>query len=179
VSVLRIVAAICCLLLLSAPPLKAQGNTLRDPALPLSLPLPSGWRVADSPQSRFKIGIAASPVDGFLPNVNILKEESPLSLADYVSANLKGLKEESEKGEQFTDFRVVKQAVVKTKSGVTVTRVVCLVTVTAMGIRLRNQVYAVAGKGDVKYIITYSIPESVGSKFDSAVIASMTGFTLD
>ncbi len=178
-SILRIVAALCCCLFLSSAPSNAQDAAIRHPTGAFTVPVPPGWKLIDNPGLKYKMGYSPSPLDGFIPNVAITEETFSGSLAEYVASSIQGMEEESRKGEILTDFHFVKQAEVTSKSGVKMIRVIYLATGVAKKISMRNQVYAVAGKGDIKYIITYSFPESAEIKFDTIIIKAMSGLKVD
>src|SRR4051812_4395712 len=80
------------LTLAAAPALLAaeQGDRV-EAAGEFSYTAPAGWHVKTLPQSKYPIAFA-DPVNGFAPNINVIREGFSRSVQDYVRANLETMR---------------------------------------------------------------------------------------
>ena len=109
-------------------------------------------------------------MDGFTPNVCIVDEEYAGTLEAYDTAGLAIQKKVT------TNFEPLWHASMTTKSGLHgIYNVYRMQTQSTM---LRDVQYIFAGKGNTKYVVTYSIPESQGTQYDAAIQDSAATFAL-
>lgn len=147
----------------------ASGTELGEPGGGFAFTVPDGWQVREFPGLKYKIAHTA-PTNGFAPNLNVLDEQFPGSIEDYAAANLKTL------ARVFAEFRNLGQSPFVTNAGLKGVRLVTQAR--QQKFLLRQIYYFLPGKGDKKYVVTFSALLEDGAKYDPVVDASVKTFTL-
>lgn len=146
-------------LLAAGPIVEAAGGFSYTP--------PKGWQTREFPESKYKIAHSA-PVNGFAPNINVVDETFPGTISDYAKVNLQNLRT------GLADFKLLRQTAFTTGAGLKGLKLV--IQSNHQGRTIRQVFYALPGKGAKKYVVTFSAPAEVGSKYDSAVDAALKTF---
>lgn len=128
---------------------------------------PAGWRLAESPVSRYRIA-AAPPSGGFAANINVLYETRPgVSLERTVEINLAGMRR------QMSGFELIERSEFVTDSGDRSIKVVGEFT-DSPG-RLRSSWYFFDA-GDRKLIVTCSRLASQPGELDATFDRTLKSF---
>jgi hypothetical protein len=165
------------ILLLSASalaflPARADGGpTVVQPGL-FSYQAPPGWTVQESPVSKYKISLAA-PVNGFAANINVVIENAPVSMNDYVTASLNGLKSAT----ALQDVKILSQEPFTTAAGLAGQKIVVTDTMNKIGVR--QTFYFFDGGSDNKLVITASCAQPDGAADAVLFDAAMKTLTLE
>ena len=147
----------------------APGTRVVEPEGGFSYTAPAGWRVMTFPGLKYKIASAA-PVKGFAPNINVVDQQYHGSIQDYVRMNLAGIRK------QFIQFKYMGQSPFTTSGGL---KGVKMVIQSKQANRLlRQEFFLLPGKGDRKYVVTFSVLAGEGSRYDSLVASAVRTFTV-
>jgi hypothetical protein len=131
--------------------------------------VPQGWRTGNLQQVKYKIAYT-TPVKGFAPNVNVVDESFKGSIQEYVQRNVAALEK------QFSQFKNLGQSAFKTTSGLNGVKLVS--EAEQQGNKLRQVFFFFPGKGDKKFVITFSALAEEGKKYDAKVEKSLKTFVL-
>lgn len=145
-----------------------EDKTIEAPGV-FSYKVPEGWRVVEVAQVKYKVAVA-TPVDGFAPNINIVEEEFKGSMDEYLQGNLKILEK------SLPGFKNLGQRAFTTNSGVKGVKVTAQTE--QQGKVLRQVFFLLRGKGDLKFVITFTALANDGNKYDAAVEKALKTFVL-
>lgn len=162
---------IAAILLTVAPLLAADvGKRHREAVGKFSFCPPQGWTMQNIPGMKYSI--AAGPAaNRFAPNINVVDENSRMTLNDYVETNKKML------AKAFKGYKELGKSEFKTTSGLKATR---LVTQSDQeGTMVRQTFYFFAAKGDRKVTATCSALASGGKALDEVFEASLKTFAIE
>jgi hypothetical protein len=148
----------------------AGAETVSAPGV-FSYEAPAGWTVENSAISKNPIARDA-PHNGFAANLNVVIEQYPGTLDDYVAANMKAISATP----LFVNFNVVEQKSFTTASGVRGARVVAD---DKLGkVDMRQTFYFFAGSSMNKIVVTASSRAADGDHFAPIFDAAMKTFTV-
>jgi hypothetical protein len=157
-------------LLLTTRPAPAQdaGSQVTLPGL-FSYQAPSGWKVQDSPISRYPVAFDV-PQNNFAANLNVVVQTYPDSLANYVAAN----RQQMSKAPVFTHFQIIDQQPFATANGAQGIR---MVVKDGVGKQDLQQIfYFFEGAADRKFVVTASSLEGDGGRYAPIFDASLKTF---
>lgn len=130
---------------------------------------PNGWRVTEIPGLKYRVAVT-TPAQGFAPNINVVDESFSGTIQEDVRRNLEAL----QKG--LPEFKSLGQSAFTTTSGLKGAK---LVTQSRQqGRLLRQVIYFLPGRGDRKYVVTFSGLAEEGGKYDPQVDAAVKTFVL-
>lgn len=133
---------------------------------------PENWVMREMPG--FKYQFAFGPkINNFTPNINFVDQNAPSTIDDYVAGNLQALQQMAV--DEKRSLKVIGQGEFTTDSKKSGTRVV---TETAYeGNPVRQTFYFFAGKNDIKFVITCTVPAEGGAGYDKTCDSSIKTFT--
>ena len=132
---------------------------------------PENWVMREMPG--FKYQFAFGPmVNKFTPNINFVDQSVPSPIDDFVAGNLGALQQMA--AAENRSLKIVTQGEFTTDSNRSGTRVI---TETAYQCDPVRQVfYFFQGKGDIKFVITCTVPAEGGQSFDKTCDSSIKTF---
>jgi hypothetical protein len=129
---------------------------------------PEGWKIVEFPGLKYRIS-HRDPVGGFAANINVVDEVAPLSLEEYVDANVETM------GNAFADMKLLGRTALETEDGEPSVK---LVTERHSEGALLRQTYYFFDGGRRKFVVTCTAPASDGASLDPVFDASMKTFRL-
>ena len=132
---------------------------------------PENWVMREMPG--FKYQFAFGPMTNkFTPNINFVDQSVPATMNDFVEGNLGALQQMA--ADEKRSLRILTQGEFTTDSNQSGTRVV---TETAYESNpVRQMFYFFEGKGDIKFVITCTVPAEGGQGFDKICDSSIKTF---
>lgn len=136
-------------LLITYIPVLSQNKVkeVNEPEGGFSYFIPSSWLVSEMEGMPYKIA-RDKPVNGFSPNINILKEKNKFTFEEYFKANLAQLKE------FYTDYKEINTEEFITTAGLKGKKHIC--SDKQVGKNLFQVFYFFESKDKFKFIITGS-----------------------
>lgn len=145
------------------------GPQVADAAGGFSYTAPDGWKVTTMAVSKYKIAYA-KPSGGFAANINVVAENSPLSLDAYHRASANTLKS------VMPGYHLVSQSPFVTKSGLHGFKVVT--DAAPQGRRLRQTYFLFSGHGPRKLVVTASVLSAQAAQYAGPIDAALKTFTV-
>lgn len=166
---MRTTYALTALTLVLAATAAHAGPQVTDTAGGFSYTAPNGWKVTTMAVSKYKIAYA-KPSGGFATNLNVVDENSTLSMPDYARASAKTLKS------MMPGYHFISQGPFVTKAGLHGIKVVT--EGSPAGRKLRQMYYLFPAHGSRKLVVTASIPQAQAAQYAAVVDAAMKTFTV-
>lgn len=132
---------------------------------------PENWVMREMPG--FKYQFAFGPLTNkFTPNINFVDQDAPSTIDEFVDGNLGALQQMA--AAENRSLKIVTQGEFTTDSNRSGARVI---TETAYeGNPVRQMFYFIPGKGDIKFVITCTVPAEGGEVFDKICDSSVKTF---
>lgn len=132
---------------------------------------PENWAMREMPG--FKYQFAFGPMtNNFTPNINFVDQNVPTNIDEFVAGNLGALQQMA--AAEKRSLKIVTQGEFTTDSNRSGTRVI---TETAYeGNPVRQLFYFFQGKGEIKFVITCTVPSEGGEGFDKICDSSIKTF---
>ena len=168
----RLLLLLVLLGLLTGPALRAQQakpTQIVEATGGFAYTIPQGWRSGKLQQSKYGIAFT-KPVKGFAPNINVVDESFNGNIQEYVRQNLVALQK------HFAQFKNLGQSAFKTTSGLNGIKLIS--EAEQQGNKLRQVFFFLPGKGDKKFVVTFSSLAEEGKKYDSQVEKALKTFAL-
>jgi len=148
---------------------QALGETVSAPGV-FSYQAPAGWTLKDTPMSKYKFSFD-TPKNNFAANINVVVQDYPKPLADYVALNKTQIKNIA----MLQNVLIVDEKPFTTTAGLQGTRLV--ITDTVGKSDLEQTFYIFAGDGDTKYVVTASCLVNDAQVYAPIFDASIKTFT--
>jgi hypothetical protein len=130
---------------------------------------PEGWVTAEMAGLKYRVALG-SPVNGIAPNINIVDEEHKGTIDEYLKINLSVLEK------SFEEFKNLGQSAFTTTSSVKGVKVITQAK--QQGRLLRQVFFLLRGKGDRKFVVTFTASAEEGNKYDAIVEKAIKTFVL-
>ncbi len=145
------------------------GPQVTDAAGGFSYTAPDGWKATTMAASKYKIAYA-KPSGGFAANFNVVEEDAPTPLPNYVRVSVANLKT------MMPGYHLVSQTPFVTKSGLHGFKVVT--NAAPQGRELRQTYFLFPGPGTRKVVVTASVLQAQAAKYAGPIDAAMKTFTV-
>lgn len=145
------------------------GPPVTDTAGGFSYTAPNGWKVATVALSKYKIAYS-KPSGGFAANFNVVEEDAPTPLSNYVRVSVANLKT------MMPGYHFVSQTPFVTKSGLHGFKVVT--DSAPQGRKLRQSYFLFPGHGTRKLVVTASVLQAQAALYAGPIDAAMKTFTV-
>ena len=156
-------------LTLAAASVSAFAATVNHAAGGFSYTAPPGWKVGHLPQARYIVAYGR-PAGGFAPNIVVVDETAPMSLTDYVRANMVQMQK------HYPGYHSLGQSPFVTRNGLHGIKMVAVAA--PLGRSVRQIFYLFSAKGSRKIVVTASSLAEQGSRYDATMDAAMKTFVL-
>jgi hypothetical protein len=156
-------------LIATSRPAACQAGRLTEPTGGFSYSPPPGWKIRTFPGLKYKICYAA-PAHGFAPNIDVVDETAPMSLAEYMRVSMTHMHL------VYAKFHVVTQGAFLTSSSLHGVRLVSNGTIN--GKNVRQIFYVFPAAKNRKIVVTVSWLASDGNKYTAASDGAMKSFRL-
>ena len=147
----------------------ASAARLSEPSGGFSYLPPAGWKIRTFPGLKYKI-CYTTPAGGFAPNINVVDETAPVSLAEYIRVSMAHM------NLAYSQFQLLSQAPFVTSSGLHGVRLVSRGTMNSRSVR--QIFYVFPAPSSRKIIVTASWLATDGDKYTRAADGAMKTFKL-